>query len=56
MEQSNIDKIRQTANWLKSQTVSSNADPHASVTKHDLENLKNNVAKAINAIADALED
>lgn len=56
MTRINTDSIREIAKWLGSQSISSNADPYSSVTKRDIENLRNNVAKAISAVADALDD
>ncbi len=55
MSQVDTDSIRRTAEWLKLQSVTSNGDQNAYVTKKDLENLKNNVAKAIAEIADAMD-
>lgn len=55
MSHIDTDSIRKTAEWLKRQSVCSNADPSAHVTKRDLEKLRNNVAKAITSIADAMD-
>ncbi len=55
MSQVDTDSIRSTAEWLKLQSVTSNGDQNAYVTKKDLENLRDNVAKAITVIADAMD-
>lgn len=47
--------IRDAARWLRSQSVSTNADPSAPVTKRDLEKLRDNIAKALESLAGSAE-
>lgn len=56
VNKTNIGKIRETAQWLSLQSVSSNGDSNAVITKADLERFKQNVSLAFSQIADALEE
>lgn len=49
------DAIRLIADNLAAQSVSSNADANAAVTKNELKKLKDSVVLALYAVADALD-
>ena len=55
MSSIDTDAIRNAARWLRSQSVSTNADPSAPVTKRDLEKLRDNIAKALESLAEFAE-
>lgn len=55
MSSIDTDAIRDAARWLKSQSVSESTDSHAPATKQDLERLRNNIAKALEFLAESAE-
>ena len=55
MSSIDTDAIRDAARWLRSQSVSANADSSAPVTKRDLEKLRNYIAKALESPAESAE-
>lgn len=49
------EQIREIARKLSYQSVSSNSDPSALITKADLERFRNHISNAFLAIADVLD-
>lgn len=56
MDKTDAVKIRNIARWLKSTSVGSNGDSSTPATQHELKTLRDNVAKAIAALADIVDD
>ena len=55
MNYNDTKKIRDAARWLSCQSVSSNSDSLSTVTKADLEKLRDNIVAALLMIADSIE-